>query len=97
MNVTTLLVPLFAMAARWRGALFRPATMWTLATRRPSSCRWLTKVASWSGSAFGRCDAKVVGAANLSSIGSFGAAYMSVVLLEPLLTWACWRWPSGSG
>ncbi|HRY23861.1 MAG: energy-coupling factor ABC transporter permease [Geminicoccaceae bacterium] len=85
MNVTTLLVPLFAVAALARRII--PAgtpyvdlgygdVLKLSVTYQGGICTW---VAFWSlyGGGFG--------AANLQAVGVFFAAYMLVVLLEPLV------------
>jgi len=85
MNVTTLLVPLFALSyvaqrmiapgmpyvdLKYRQALALSVTY------QGGVVLWVAFWAVW-GQGFG--------AANLASIGAFGAAYMLVVLLEPLV------------
>ena len=85
MNVTTQLVPLFAMAALARRII--PASTAYVdigyAQAFKLSVAYQGGIVVWVG--FWALYGQGVGAENLSSIGSFGAAYMSVVLLEPLL------------
>ena len=85
MNVTTLLVPLFAMAALARRII--PASTAYVdigyAQAFKLSVAYQGGIVVWVG--FWALYGQGVGAENLSSIGSFGAAYMGVVLLEPLL------------
>lgn len=83
MNVTTLLVPLFAMQALAR-RIIAPGTAYVDLTYRQalalSVCYQggiVTWVAFWA--FYGQ------GIAALTSVATFGAAYMSVVLLEPLV------------
>ena len=85
MDVTTLLVPLFATAALARRII--PASTAYVdigyAQAFKLSVAYQGGIVVWVG--FWALYGQGVGAANLSSIGSFGAAYMGVVLLEPLL------------
>ncbi len=87
MNVTTLLVPLFTTVRCWRARIIpRSWPMWTSAIARPSSCRVALRGRHrGAGSASGRSTARGTGLANLGEIASFGAAYMTVVLVEPLV------------
>jgi hypothetical protein len=85
MNVTTLLVPLFGLMAIAR-RIIAPGTAYVdlrygqaLALSTAYQGGIVTWVAFWAlyGQGFGM--------ANLAAIGSFGAAYMLVVALEPLV------------
>lgn len=85
MNVTTLLVPLFATAALARRIIPR-ATAYvdlTYAQTLKLSLAYQGGIVAWV--AFWALYGQGVGAGNLQSIASFGAAYMGVVLLEPLV------------
>ena len=85
MNVTTLLVPLFATAALARRIIPR-ATAYvdlTYAQTLKLSLAYQGGIVAWV--AFWALYGQGVGAGNLQSIASFGAAYMGVVLLEPLM------------
>ena len=85
MNVTTLLVPLFATAALARRIIPR-ATAYvdlTYAQTLKLSLAYQSSIVAWV--AFWALYGQGVGAGNLQSIASFGAAYMGVVLLEPLV------------
>jgi ABC-type Co2+ transport system permease subunit len=84
MNVTTLLVPLFAIAAL-ANRIIAPHTPYVdlkyaqaLALSTTYQAGIITWVAFWAmyGAGFG--------AENLSSIATFGTAYLSVILIEPL-------------
>lgn len=85
MNVTTLLVPLFATAALARRIV--PETMayvdMTYAQTFKLSVAYQGGIVVWVG--FWAIYGHGMGVENLSSIGTFGVAYMSVVLLEPLI------------
>ncbi|WP_421852230.1 energy-coupling factor ABC transporter permease [Oricola sp.] len=84
-NVTTLIVPLFAMTLLARRII--PANtpyrdvkyLQALALSTSYQAGIVAWVAFWAfyGSGFG--------AGNLASVGSFGIAYMSVIILEPLV------------
>lgn len=85
MNVTTLLVPLFALSAMARRYI--PANT-AYKDVKYSQCLALSTayqggVVAWV--AFWAVYGQGVGAANLAHIGTFGVAYMTVVLVEPLL------------
>ena len=84
-NVTTLLVPLFATAALARRIV--PGSMayvdMTYAQTFKLSVAYQGGIVLWVG--FWAIYGQGVGVANLASIGTFGAAYMTVVLLEPLV------------
>ncbi|GAB4206463.1 MAG: energy-coupling factor ABC transporter permease [Tibeticola sp.] len=85
MNVTTLLVPLFATHALAR-RIIPPATAYVdigYAQALKLSTTYQGGIVMWVG--FWALYGQGVTAANLESIGSFGAAYMTVVLLEPLV------------
>jgi ABC-type Co2+ transport system permease subunit len=85
MNVTTLLVPLFATAVLARRVI--PASTAYVdigyAQAFKLSLAYQGGIVLWVG--FWALYGRGTGAENLSSIGSFGAAYLSVVLLEPLV------------
>ncbi len=84
MNVTTLLVPLWAVSALAK-RIIAPRTAYVdlsyaqaLALSTAYQCGVVAWVAFWAfyGQGFG--------AENLASVGAFGAAYMTVVIIEPL-------------
>ena len=85
MNVTTLLVPLFATAALAKRIV--PYSMayvdMSYAQTFKLSLAYQGGIVVWVG--FWAIYGNGLGAANLESIATFGAAYMSVVLLEPLV------------
>ena len=85
MNVTTLLVPLFATVVLARRVI--PENMayvdLSYAQTFKLSVAYQGGIVLWVG--FWAIYGHGVGAENLTSIGSFGAAYMTVVLLEPLI------------
>lgn len=85
MNVTTLLVPLFAMSALARRVV--PANTAykdvTYAQCFKLSTAYQGGVVAWV--AFWAVYGQGVGAASLSEIATFGLAYMSVVLIEPVV------------
>lgn len=85
MNVTTLLLPLFAIQALARRVI-APDTAYVdirYAQALKLSVAYQGGIVVWVG--FWAIYGQGVGAENLSSIGRFGAAYMTVVLLEPLV------------
>lgn len=85
MNVTTLLVPLFALQALARQVI-APTTAYTdigYTQALKLSLTYQGGIVVWVG--FWALYGQGFGAENLSNISTFGAAYMSVVLLEPLL------------
>lgn len=85
MNVTTLLVPLFALQAL-AGRVTAPGSAYVdigYAQALKLSLVYQGGIVVWVG--FWAIYGRGVGVENLASIGSFGAAYMSVVLLEPLV------------
>lgn len=85
MNVTTLLVPLIgirALAAR----IIAPGTAYVDLSYLQAlklSTAYQGGIVAWV--AFWALYGQGFGAANLAAVASFGAAYMSVVLLEPLV------------
>ncbi len=85
MNVTTLLVPLFVTSALARRTI--PDAMAYVdigyAQAFKLSVAYQGGIVMWVG--FWAIYGKGVGAENMSDVASFGAAYMSVVLLEPLI------------
>ena len=85
MNVTTLWVPLFAIAALAR-RIIAPDTAYVdirYGQALKLSLAYQGGIVVWVG--FWAIYGRGVGADNLTSIGKFGVAYMSVVLLEPLV------------
>ncbi|MDQ8020877.1 MAG: energy-coupling factor ABC transporter permease [Moraxellaceae bacterium] len=84
-NVTTLLVPLFATAALARRII--PAATAYVDIRYSQALKlsvaYQGGIVAWV--AFWALYGQGVGAENLESVATFGAAYMSVVLLEPLI------------
>ncbi len=85
MNVTTLLVPLFAVATLARRIVPERCAYVDLSYRQTLllSTAYQGGVVVWV--AFWALYGHGVEAANLAAIASFGAAYMMVVLLEPLV------------
>lgn len=85
MNVTTLLVPLFATAALARRVIPQQQAYVDLSYAQTFklSMAYQGGIVLWVG--FWAIYGQGVGAANVQSIASFGAAYMAVVLLEPLV------------
>lgn len=84
MNVTTLLVPLFALQALAK-RIIAPGTAYVdlkYTQALSLSTTYQGGVVGWV--AFWAVYGAGFGAENLASIGSFGAAYMSIVLIEPL-------------
>jgi hypothetical protein len=85
MNVTTLLVPLFAIQVLAR-RIVAPATAYVdigYAQAFKLSATYQGGIVMWVG--FWALYGQGFTATNLESIGTFGAAYMTVVLLEPLV------------
>lgn len=84
-NLTTLLVPLFATAALARRII--PANTAYVDIRYGQALKlsvaYQGGIVAWV--AFWAFYGQGFGAGNLESVASFGAAYMSVVLLEPLI------------
>lgn len=85
MNVTTLLVPLFATSALARRILPDNVAYVDISYQQALklSVAFQGGIVVWVG--FWAFYGQGFGAANLSSIASFGAAYMAVVLVEPLI------------
>lgn len=85
MNVTTLLVPLFATAALARKVI--PGHVAYVDIRYAQALKlslaYQGGIVFWVG--FWALYGQGLGAENLASIGTFGVAYMTVVLLEPLI------------
>jgi len=84
MNVTTLLVPLFALYALAQ-RIIAPHTAYvdlTYGQVLKLSLAYQGGVVAWV--AFWAIYGAGFGAANLAAIGSFGAAYVTVVLIEPI-------------
>ena len=85
MNVTTLLVPLFATAALARRIIPQNLAYVDISYQQAFklSVAYQGGIVLWVG--FWAIYGQGAGAANLADIGRFGAAYMTVVLLEPLI------------
>ena len=84
MNLTTLLVPLFALQAMTR-RIIAPDTAYVDLTYRQElalSAVFQGGVVAWV--AFWAFYGAGFGAANLIAVSSFGAAYLAVILIEPL-------------
>ncbi|SNR43553.1 energy-coupling factor ABC transporter permease [Puniceibacterium sediminis] len=83
-NVTTLLVPLFAIDALARRVIPQDRAYVDLAYSDvlKMSAAYQGGVVAWV--AFWAFYGQGFGAANLSAVGTFGAAYMMVVLIEPI-------------
>jgi ABC-type Co2+ transport system permease subunit len=84
MNVTTLLVPLFALQMLARRVI-APQTAYVdlrYGQALALSTAYQGGIVAWV--AFWAIYGQGFGAANLASVGSFGLAYMSVILIEPL-------------
>lgn len=84
MNVTTLLVPLFAMSKLAQRIIpaetaYKDVTYWQALSL---STAFQVGIVGWV--AFWSLYGQGFGVANVSSIATFGAAYMSVLLVEPL-------------
>ncbi len=85
MNVTTLLVPLWAISAL-ADKVIKPGTRYvdvTYAQTLKLSTVYQGGIVGWV--AFWAFYGQGFGAENLASVGSFGVAYMSVILIEPLV------------
>jgi ABC-type Co2+ transport system permease subunit len=84
MNVTTLLVPLFAIQALTKKVIARDTAYVDLRYSQALalSTAYQGGIVAWV--AFWAIYGQGFGAANLAAISSFGAAYMLVVLIEPL-------------
>ncbi|MES2878823.1 MAG: energy-coupling factor ABC transporter permease [Pseudomonadota bacterium] len=85
MNVTTLLVPLFATSALARRIIPENLAYVDISYQQAFklSVAFQGGIVVWVG--FWAFYGQGFGVANLSSIASFGAAYMTVVLVEPLI------------
>jgi ABC-type Co2+ transport system permease subunit len=85
MNVTTLLVPLFATAALARKIIPESTAYVNIgyAQAFKLSVAYQGGIVVWVG--FWALYGRGVGAENLASVASFGAAYMTIVLAEPLI------------
>lgn len=85
MNVTTLLVPLFALSALARRII--PANTAykdvTYAQCLALSTAYQGGVVAWV--AFWAIYGQGAGAANLAEVGAFGIAYMAVIMIEPVV------------
>jgi hypothetical protein len=85
MNVTTLLVPLFALSALAR-RIIAPNTPYVdlrYGQALALSTAYQAGIVAWV--AFWALYGEGVGADNLASVASFGAAYMLVIVVEPLV------------
>lgn len=85
MNITTLLVPLFALSALARRIIPENTAYKDVkyAQCLALSTAYQAGVVAWVG--FWAVYGQGVGAANLAEIGTFGMAYMAVILVEPLV------------
>jgi ABC-type Co2+ transport system permease subunit len=84
MNVTTLLVPLFALTAL-AGRIIAPATPYVDLKYRQAlalSTSYQAGIVAWV--AFWAIYGQGFGADNIHSIATFGGAYMLVIIVEPL-------------
>lgn len=84
-NVTTLLVPLYAMAALARRVIPQQTAYADLSYAQVAalSAAFQGGIVAWV--AFWAFYGQGFGAANLSAVGTFGAAYLLVILVEPVL------------
>jgi hypothetical protein len=84
-NVTTLLVPLFAMGMLAKRIIPQNVAYKDIKYRQALalSTAYQGGIVSWV--AFWALYGQGLGAENLASVASFGAAYMTVILLEPLV------------
>lgn len=85
MNVTTLLVPLFALTALAR-RIIAPGTPYVAVTYRQAlalSTTYQAGIVAWVG--FWALYGQGFGTENLTAISTFGGAYMLVILVEPLV------------
>lgn len=85
MNVTTLIVPLFAISAV-AGRIIKPGTRYVDISYMQAlklSTAYQAGIVGWV--AFWAFYGQGFGAENIASVGSFGVAYMSVILVEPLV------------
>ncbi|MCO6185543.1 energy-coupling factor ABC transporter permease [Rhizobium sp. L1K21] len=85
MNVTTLIVPLFAISALAK-RIIAPGTRYVDISYMQAlklSTGYQAGIVGWV--AFWAFYGQGFGAENLVSVGSFGLAYMSVILVEPLV------------
>lgn len=85
MNVTTLLLPLFAMSAVARRTIAANTAYVDISYQQAFklSLTYQGGIVAWV--AFWAFYGQGFGAENLASVATFGMAYLSVVLLEPLL------------
>ncbi|AVW92288.1 energy-coupling factor ABC transporter permease [Celeribacter baekdonensis] len=85
MNVTTLLVPLFGIKAV-ADRIIAPGTAYADVSYKQAlalSTTYQAGIVAWVG--FWALYGQGVSAATLASVGTFGAAYMTVILIEPLV------------
>ncbi|MEC5344930.1 energy-coupling factor ABC transporter permease [Brenneria populi] len=85
MNVTTLLVPLFALSAL-AGRIIKPDTPYVELRYRQAlalSTAYQAGIVAWV--AFWAIYGQGFSAENLTSVLSFGGAYLSVIIVEPLV------------
>jgi len=85
MNLTTILVPLFAIGALSRRVIPRETAYVDLDYRQALSLSsaYQAGIVAWV--AFWALYGQGFGAQNLQSIATFGGAYMTVILIEPLV------------
>ncbi|WOD06796.1 hypothetical protein [Marinomonas sp. GJ51-6] len=85
MNLTTLLLPLFAMSAVARRTIAENTAYVDISYKQALqlSLTFQGGIIAWV--AFGGFYGQGFGAENMSSVATFGLAYLSVVLLEPVL------------
>jgi len=85
MNVTTLLVPLFALSALARRIIPENTAYKDVSYAQclALSTAYQVGVVAWVG--FWAVYGQGVGAANLAEVGAFGVAYMAVIIIEPLV------------
>jgi len=85
MNMTTLLLPLFAMAAVARRTISENTAYVDISYKQALqlSLTFQGGIIAWV--AFWAFYGQGFGAENMSSVATFGMAYLSVVLLEPIL------------
>ena len=84
MNVTTLLVPLFAIQALAARVIARDTAYVDLSIARRWRSRPRIRPASWPGSRSGRSMARASVRTNLVDIATFAASYALVIVIEPL-------------
>ena len=85
MNVTTLLVPLFAINALAARIVARDSAYVDLRYRQALSLSTAYQAGIVAWVAFWAIYGRGLGAENLSSIATFGASYAMVIVIEPLV------------